>query len=50
VHEAGGKMTALTGEPLVYNRADVTHGLLVAAGRDRHHRIVEYFRDHPVEY
>lgn len=50
VHEAGGKMTALTGEPLVYNRADVTHGLLVAAGRDRHQRIVEYFRDHPVYY
>lgn len=48
VHEAGGKMTALTGEPLVYNRADVTHGLLVAAGDDRHQRIVDHFRSHPV--
>jgi len=48
VHEAGGKMTTLAGEPLVYNSADVRHGLLVAAGRARHKHIVEYFRKHPV--
>jgi myo-inositol-1(or 4)-monophosphatase len=44
VHEAGGRMTMLTGDPIVYNRPDATHGVLVAAGRDRHTRIVEHFR------
>ena len=48
VHEAGGEMTTLAGEPLVYNSADVRHGLLVAAGRARHKHIVEHFRKHPV--
>lgn len=48
VHEAGGEMTTLAGEPLVYNSADVRHGLLVAAGRARHKHIVEHFRRHPV--
>jgi myo-inositol-1(or 4)-monophosphatase len=48
VHEAGGGMTALTGEPLIYNGADVRHGLLVAAGRLRHKHIVERFRTHLV--
>jgi myo-inositol-1(or 4)-monophosphatase len=48
VHEAEGEMTALTGEPQVYNRADVSHGLLVAAGRLRHAYIVEHIRTHQV--
>jgi myo-inositol-1(or 4)-monophosphatase len=48
VHEANGKMTALGGEPILYNRADVTHGVLVAAGRDRHVRIVTHFQGHPL--
>lgn len=48
VHEAGGQMTEITGEPLVYNRSDVTHGVLIAAGRDRHRCIVEHFRAHPL--
>jgi myo-inositol-1(or 4)-monophosphatase len=26
----------------------VVHGVLVAAGRDRHARIVEHFRDRPL--
>jgi myo-inositol-1(or 4)-monophosphatase len=47
VHEADGSMTALTGEAILYNRPDVTHGVLVAAGRDRHAHIVEHFRDRP---
>jgi myo-inositol-1(or 4)-monophosphatase len=38
-------MTTLAGEPIVYNRPDVTHGVLVAAGRDRHAHIVEHFRN-----
>lgn len=48
VHEANGKMTSLGGESILYNRADVTHGVLVAAGRDRHARIVTHFQGHPL--
>jgi myo-inositol-1(or 4)-monophosphatase len=48
VHEANGKMTKLSGEPISYNRREVTHGVLVAAGRDRHARIVEHFRNRPL--
>ena len=45
VQEANGKMTKLSGEPISYNRREVTHGVLVAAGRDRHARIIEQFRN-----
>ncbi len=45
VQEANGKMTALSGEGILYNCREVTHGVLVAAGRDRHARIVAHFRD-----
>jgi myo-inositol-1(or 4)-monophosphatase len=48
VQEANGNMTALSGDPILYNRRDVAHGVLVAAGRDRHARIVEHFRDRPL--
>ncbi|MES2750808.1 MAG: 3'(2'),5'-bisphosphate nucleotidase CysQ [Pseudomonadota bacterium] len=48
VHEAGGEMTTLAGERLVYNSRDVRHGLLVAAGRARHTHIVEHFRKYPI--
>ncbi len=48
VHEANGNMSALSGDPILYNRREVTHGVLVAAGRDRHARIVEHFRNHPL--
>jgi myo-inositol-1(or 4)-monophosphatase len=48
VQEADGNMTALSGDALVYNRREVAHGMLVAAGRDRHARIVEHFRRRPV--
>ncbi len=48
VHEANGRMTALSGDTIAYNRREVTHGLLVAAGRDRHARIVEHFRIRPL--
>ena len=44
VQEANGNMTALSGDPILYNRRDVTHGTLVAAGRDRHASIVTHFR------
>jgi myo-inositol-1(or 4)-monophosphatase len=48
VQEANGNMTTLSGDTISYNRRDVTHGVLVAAGRDRHARIVEHFRTHPL--
>jgi myo-inositol-1(or 4)-monophosphatase len=48
VQEANGNMTALSGDTILYNRPEVTHGVLVAAGRDRHARIVEHFRNRPL--
>jgi myo-inositol-1(or 4)-monophosphatase len=48
VQEANGRMTALSGETILYNRREVTHGVLVAAGRNRHARIVEHFRNRPL--
>jgi myo-inositol-1(or 4)-monophosphatase len=45
VQEANGNMSALSGDRILYNRREVTHGVLVAAGRDRHARIVEHFRN-----
>jgi myo-inositol-1(or 4)-monophosphatase len=47
VQEANGSMTALSGDAIQYNRGEVTHGILVAAGRDRHLSIVEHFRVRP---
>jgi myo-inositol-1(or 4)-monophosphatase len=47
VQEANGSMTELSGDTILYNRREVTHGMLVAAGRDRHARIVEHFRNRP---
>ena len=46
VHEAGGALTTLAGRPLIYNRADLTHGPLVAAGRARHGKLIELVRSH----
>jgi myo-inositol-1(or 4)-monophosphatase len=48
VHEADGSMTALSGDAILYNRPEVTHGVLVAAGRDRHAEIIEHFRHRPL--
>jgi myo-inositol-1(or 4)-monophosphatase len=48
VHEADGNMTALSGDRILYNRPEVTHGVLVAAGRDRHAGIIEHFRRRPL--
>jgi myo-inositol-1(or 4)-monophosphatase len=41
-------MTELSGDPILYNRREVTHGLLVAAGGDRHAYIVEQFQNRRV--
>jgi myo-inositol-1(or 4)-monophosphatase len=48
VQEANGRMTTLSGDAILYNRREVTHGVLVAAGRDRHASIVSHFRSRPL--
>jgi myo-inositol-1(or 4)-monophosphatase len=48
VHEANGRMTSLGGEPILYNRAEVTHDVLLAAGRLRHARILAHFHGPPL--
>ncbi len=48
VQEANGNMSTLSGDTILYNRREVTHGVLVAAGRDRHASIVEHFRNRPL--
>jgi myo-inositol-1(or 4)-monophosphatase len=45
VHEAGGALTAVGGGTVIYNRPVSRHGMLVAAGRDRHAALVELFKD-----
>jgi myo-inositol-1(or 4)-monophosphatase len=50
VHEAGGMVTTLTGELLIYNRPEPVHGVLVAAGRARHAALLSLIRDRLAEF
>lgn len=45
VHEAGGALTPLAGGTVVYNRPVPRHGMLVAAGRDRHRALIKFLGD-----
>jgi len=45
VHEAGGALTSFGGGTVTYNRPVPRHGMLVAAGRDRHAALIELLRD-----
>jgi myo-inositol-1(or 4)-monophosphatase len=45
VHEAGGLLTDLDGMALVYNRPQPIHGVLIAAGRERHAALVGLVRE-----
>jgi myo-inositol-1(or 4)-monophosphatase len=45
VHEAGGALTSLGGAAVTYNLPVPRHGMLVAAGRDRHATLIELVRD-----
>jgi len=45
VHEAGGALTPAGGGAIIYNRPVPQHGMLVAAGRNRHATIIELLRD-----
>jgi myo-inositol-1(or 4)-monophosphatase len=50
VHEAGGVLTDLSGLPLSFNRAHLTHGPLVAAGPARHEGLLALLRDRMPEF
>jgi myo-inositol-1(or 4)-monophosphatase len=45
VHEAGGVLTPVGGGAVTYNLPVPRHGMLVAAGRDRHAALIELLRD-----
>ncbi len=49
VHEAGGALTTLAGQPVIYNRSELVHGALVAAGRSRHATLMALLRNQPLE-
>jgi myo-inositol-1(or 4)-monophosphatase len=48
VHEAGGALTDMDGQRLVYNRPNPVHGALIAAGRERHASLLARLRGWPV--
>jgi myo-inositol-1(or 4)-monophosphatase len=50
VHEAGGLISTLAGQSLIYNRPDPVHGALVAAGRARHAALIGLIRDRLAEF
>ena len=50
VHEAGGALTTLTGESLIYNQPNPVHGALLAAGRQRHAILLDLIRDRIAEF
>ena len=45
VHEAGGALSPFAGGTVIYNRPVPRHGMLVAAGRDRHATLIELLGD-----
>jgi myo-inositol-1(or 4)-monophosphatase len=45
VHEAGGALTSLAGGAIAYNRPVPRHGMLVAAGRERHAALIGLLGD-----
>ncbi|MEP7030558.1 MAG: 3'(2'),5'-bisphosphate nucleotidase CysQ [Pseudolabrys sp.] len=50
VHEAGGLLTELSGQPLRFNRPDVVHEALIAAGPARHAGFIELVRGRQAEF
>ena len=50
VHEAGGRVTNLTGQLPAYNRPEPVHGVLVAAGLARHEMLLGLIRDRPAGF
>jgi len=50
LREAGGLLTDFAGQPLRYNRPDVAHPALIAAGPPRHATLVDLVRDRRSEF
>ena len=50
VHEAGGALTTLTGQFLIYNRPEPVHAALIAAGRRRHAALLALVRGRLTEF
>ena len=50
VHEAGGALTSIRGEPPTYNEPRPVHRALFAAGRDRHRALLELVRDRQTDF
>src|SRR5262249_44699570 len=50
VHEAGGALTTWAGQPVIYNRPELVHGALVAAGQDRHATLIALMRDQQLDF
>ena len=50
VHEAGGMLTTVAGQALIYNQSEPVHGALVAAGRRRHAVLLGLIRYRPAEF
>jgi myo-inositol-1(or 4)-monophosphatase len=50
VHEAGGKVTTISGMPLTYNLPRPIHGALLAAGLERHATMLKLLRQHAKEF
>ena len=50
VHEAGGALTDIDGERLVYNRPQPVHALLVAASRSRHGTALALIRERRAQF
>jgi myo-inositol-1(or 4)-monophosphatase len=48
VHEAGGALTSVGGGAITYNLPVPRHGMLVAAGRDRHAALIDLLRDRQI--
>ena len=49
VHEAGGAVTAFTGQRLIYNKLEPVHGAVIAAGRACHQTLIELMRHRRAE-
>jgi myo-inositol-1(or 4)-monophosphatase len=50
VHEAGGALTTLEGQPPAYNWPDPVHPALIAAGRRRHAALLQLVGEHRSEF
>ena len=50
VHEAGGKLTTISGMPLTYNLPRPIHGALLAAGEERHDTMLTLLRPHASKF